>query len=166
MTRERAQDLNINRRVLGNFRKTPAEKHAMKAPKSWRAKRTGMSPEHLERIRQLGCAVCPENRNIEAHHLKSDAAKRERGVSLKATDRWAVPLCGRVHHPEIERLGSRREVEWFLSHGVDCHALAQALWNASEHGVAHMRRVREAHSQAAILHLTGHLRDMLARRPA
>jgi hypothetical protein len=49
---------------------------------------------------------------------------------MKATDQWGTPLC-RICHDDVEHVGSRREVEWFAKFGVDPHALAKALWNAS-----------------------------------
>ena len=133
-------------RVLGNFRKSVAER--AKPGQDWRSKRAGMSPEHLSLIRQLPCTCC-EHRPSQSHHLKSAAAAKERGVFLRATDRWAIPLCGLIHHPEIERMGSRKEREWFARFGIDPHELANALWAATG-DLARMGRVVIAHKQSAI----------------
>ncbi len=152
--------------VLGNFRKTRAERAVEAKPRSWREKRTGMSAEHLVRIRQLPCCVCPENRGIQAHHNKSGAASKFRGVSLKAPDCFAVPLCA-LHHEEVERLGSRRELEWFLSKSLmDPYGLAEGLWNATRRGLAAMRAVRDAHMQASITEAGRRLRTALGSRKA
>lgn len=145
------------KRMLANFRPSVSEQITAPAKKSWRASRTGMSPEHLRLIRQLPCCVCPDHRQIEAHHLKSGGAKAVRGISLKATDRHAVPLCFE-HHRAIERIGSRREIEWFMSFAIDCHALAQGLWNRSG-DVRQMSLVLTAHKLAAI-------RQLMAERKA
>ncbi len=151
-------------RVLGNFRKTRAERAVEAKPRSWREKRTGMSAEHLARIRLLPCCVCPENRDIQAHHLKSGVASKFRGVSLKAPDMFAVPLCA-LHHEEVERRGSRRELEWFQSKRLmDPYALADGLWNATRRGLAPMRAVRDAHMQAAIIEAARRLRTALGSR--
>lgn len=117
-------------------------------PPSWRSKRPGMSPSHLINIRSLPCSVCEGREGIEAHHLKSAAAAKERGVFMRATDRWSTPLC-REHHNSVERIGSRRERDWFSSFGIDCHALAQGLWNAKADAVQ-MDFVLRAHKQQAI----------------
>lgn len=119
---------------------------------TWRQRRAGMSPVHLALVRQLPCSVCPDRRVIQAHHLKSLGAMPERGLSLKATDRWAVPLCW-LHHHDIEGHGSRREVEWFAAFGLDAHALAQGLWNRTG-DLGAMARVLETHQQQAILTLS------------
>lgn len=120
----------------------------------WRFEREGMSDKHLALIRQLPCTCCPSTRQIEAHHLKSLAAGKERGTGLKATDRWAVPLCKWQHHADIERLGSRREVEWFAQFGIDPHALATALWNATGN-LDKMRKVLAAHKEHAAGKVSG-----------
>lgn len=133
---------------LANFRPSIAERAKKPAVQPWRQRRAGMSPEHLSLIRRLPCTCC-EHRPSQAHHLKSDAAASERGVYLKATDRWAVPMCALIHHPEIERHGSRKEREWFARFGIDPHELANALWAASG-DLARMGRVIIAHKQSAI----------------
>ena len=122
---------------------------------SRRSQRPGMSPQHLVHIRLLACACCYVRQGIEAHHLKSGPARRERGVGLKATDRWTLPLCGGPlgHHADLERYGSRREEEWFAEFGIDPHALAIGLWNRRGN-VDNMRAVLEAHKRSAILVLS------------
>lgn len=110
----------------GNFKPEPNPNK----PKKERAadKRPGMSPEHLTLIRQLPCCVCGQSPPSDPHHLK---IKSERGVGLKATDRWTLPMC-REHHNEIEKVGTTeaREEAWFLKHGISCFVLARAFWNA------------------------------------
>jgi hypothetical protein len=59
-------------------------------------------------------------------------------------DRWTVPLSRKMHE-ELERLGSRREWEWFKAHGIeDPLDLANALWHVSGN-LEQMRKVLEAH---------------------
>ena len=137
---------------LANFRPSVSERHA-RTRIDFRKARPGMSPLHLINIRSLECSVCHERRGIEAHHLKSNGAARERGVFLRATDRWAVPLCELEHHPAVERIGSRHECEWFATFGIDCHALAQGLWNARGDPVR-MDFVLREHKKQAIRQLS------------
>ena len=115
---------------IGNFRPSLAERNA-KRPKRG-SQRPGMSGTHLELIRLMPCSACLKvNGKSDPHHLKSLGAKAERGVGLKATDRWAVPLC-RSCHNEIEAISSPREPKWFADFGVaDVHELAHALWHAT-----------------------------------
>ena len=84
-----------------------------------------MDAKHIEMIRTLPSCISGLN-PCEAHHLK---IKQERGVGLRATDRWAVPLTHK-EHMELERFGSRKEEEWFKSRNVRCYELANALWGA------------------------------------
>lgn len=131
-------------KVLANFR----QPYAPKAPASqgWRKQRPGMSEAHLALIRKLPCTVC-HVRPSDAHHLKCGPARKERGVALKATDRWAVPAC-RFHHDDLERIGSRNEAAWFDSRGVNAVELANALWQATGN-LPRMALVLIAHKQAA-----------------
>lgn len=93
--------------------------------KSWRDRRDGMSEEYLAAIRQLPSCVSFQS-PVHAHHLQ---IKEERGIGLKATDKWAVPLT-EAEHRSLHRFGSRREIEWFSKRGIDSRKLAAELWSA------------------------------------
>lgn len=118
--------------MLANFR--PLFKTERPQRQRARDRREGMSERHLVRIRALQCCVIGcQQADIEAHHLKSGPARLERGIGLKASDRFAVPLCGFLHHNEIEHLGSRREEQWFRDVGINNpYLLAKALWDRSQ----------------------------------
>ena len=144
MPPHRAYELR-KREILANFR-TPVWK--LQKRERPRDQRPGMDPEHLANIRKLPCCLCGERgKFVHAHHLQSGAARKERGVGLKATDRHAISLCV-AHHTELHRLGSRREIEFFAERGVDCHALASGLWNRRGDSDA-MARVLLAHQLQA-----------------
>lgn len=133
--------VNLGEKRWCNFRKK-----GMKAPKGKSAadKRPGMSAKHLEAIRKLPCLITGRMPAGEAHHLKGTG---ERGIGLRSTDKWAVPLCHAVHM-ELEGVGSRNELAWFQGQGgiagrvsiEDPHALADALWHASP-DIARMTRI-------------------------
>ena len=127
-------------RVFGNFK--PARRERMKPKKSAAEKRPGMSEKHLALIRQMPCCVSLKMPAGEAHHIKSGTG--ERGMGLRSTDRWALPLS-HDKHMELERLGSRNEVKWFQQHGIeDPHELAAALW-ANTGDLSRMVAVLMAH---------------------
>lgn len=115
--------------LLGNFKKTRGLRAGHKNS-DWRTVRPGMSDEHLKNIRALPCCTCFAPAPSEAHHLKQTSAK-ERGASVKSTDRWTVPLCHEHHINGVERVGSRNELGWFLNRRVDALALAHSLWGAA-----------------------------------
>lgn len=109
--------------VYCNF-KPPKRERLKKKPRA-ADKRPGMSEAHLALIRKMPCAVSLKL-PAEAHHLKGTG---ERGMGLRSTDRWAVPLSHDLHM-DLERAGSRNEVRWFQERGIeDPHELAVALWN-------------------------------------
>lgn len=93
------------------------------------AERPGMSEAHLANIRRLPCCVTLKTGNVQAHHLKQTGAK-ERGIGIRSTDRWAVPLNADDHINGVERAGSKNEIKWFADRGVDCLELAVSLWIA------------------------------------
>ena len=89
---------------------------------------------------------------VSPHHLRSGAARKERGLGLKCTDRHSVPMCI-PHHAEVERVGSRNEIAYFAGYGIDCHALAEGLWNRRT-SYEDMARVLLAHQMAASAQLS------------
>lgn len=118
-------------------------------------RREGMSPRHLALIRQLSCCVTGRPGPNDPHHIKSGPAKAERGTSLKATDRWAVPLCREAHNA-VEDVGSRNEEEWFRARGIeDVVALATDLWAATGN-LELMRAVVWAHQNGVAYRLGAH----------
>jgi hypothetical protein len=126
-------------RVLANFksRSKPERRQSR-----WRDKRPGMSVPHCELVRECPCVVCLRVPAGTIHHLKEGTG--ERGIGVRSTDRWGVPLCPE-HHAEIERLGSRQETWHFLNNwSVDPHSLARSLW-ASTGDLAQMTRITIAH---------------------
>lgn len=129
----------INRpKVLGNFKnRGPKEKHKNSR---WREDRDGMSPTHLDLIRKLPCCIT-KGHGGEAHHLKSGTG--ERGMSVRSSDKWAVPLEHNTHM-EVEAAGTKNERTWFLERGIDPHELARALWSNTGNLEA-MRKVLETH---------------------
>jgi hypothetical protein len=131
--------------VYGNFKKP---KGAKKPKASKRAKRPGMSKDHVALIRRMPCCVTLAMPGGEIHHLKSGEAKQERGTGMRATDRWGVPMSHDAHMA-LERVGSRGERKWFRDRGIENpHALAAALWGATG-DLPRMIKVLMAHVRGA-----------------
>lgn len=125
--------------VLANFRKRAAKRQKPRKSDS----RPGMSADHLALIRKLPCCVTGRVPAGEAHHLK---ATGERGMGLRSTDRWAIPMAHEPHM-EVERAGSRNELAWFTARGIDAIDLATALWLATG-DLPRMTRIVIAHRSA------------------
>jgi hypothetical protein len=107
-------------KVWGNFRRPTKRK------KRARDKREGMSREHITLVSMLPSCISGL-RPCDPHHLR---VKEERGVGLRATDRWCVPLT-REEHRLVHTVGSRLEEDWFAERGVDARKLAEDLWKAT-----------------------------------
>jgi hypothetical protein len=97
-----------------------------------------MSKKHLANIRKL--PSCLSGRTpCEPHHLR---LAEERGVGLKATDRWAIPLT-HEEHMEVHMIGSKLEEQWFVDRGLLCYILARRLWDKKDDFEAMQRIVMD-----------------------
>jgi hypothetical protein len=85
--------------ILNNQR--PSLKERSKKHVSSQERREGNSQKHRAIVKHLPCVVCWKT-PVDGHHLKMGLAGGERGVGMRATDKWLVPLC-RLHHDELER---------------------------------------------------------------
>ena len=76
---------------------------------------------HLRLVAKQPCLICGR-RPCDAHHLRF---AQTRGLGLKVSDEFAVPLC-RGHHREVHRAGD--EARWWTTAGVDAIGIARKLW--------------------------------------
>lgn len=83
--------------------------------------------KHLDFIRSLPCAVCGNNIETEAAHVRSwhdGYAKRLTGIGEKPSDKWTVPLCSRHHREQHSII----ETTFWHHHQIDPFLLACKLW--------------------------------------
>src|SRR6185503_6422544 len=64
---------------------------------------------HLKFVAMQPCLICGREPS-QSHHL---TFCQRRGLSLKVSDEFTVPLCG-LHHDELHRSGSERK--WWEKH--------------------------------------------------
>ena len=76
---------------------------------------------HLRFVAKQPCLLCGRQPS-DAHHLRF---AQSRGLGLKVSDEFAVPLC-RAHHRELHRTG--RETDWWAKVGLEPISLARKLW--------------------------------------
>ena len=76
---------------------------------------------HLRFVAKQPCLVCGRQPS-DAHHLR---CAQSRGLSLKVSDEFTVPLC-RAHHRELHRAG--KETDWWAKAGLEPINLARKLW--------------------------------------
>jgi hypothetical protein len=89
---------------------------------------------HLKFIAKHPCLLCGRMPS-HAHHL---TFAQPRGLSLKVSDEFTVPLCA-VHHDECHRSGDERS--WWTRYGYDPSPVAAALW-------ADTRKTRDSEPEA------------------
>jgi len=77
--------------------------------------------EHLRFVASQPCLICGRSPS-HAHHLRYAQSK---GLSLKVSDEFTVPLCA-IHHHNIHTTG--REQEWWEKRKIDPLAIASQLW--------------------------------------
>jgi DNA recombination protein Rad52 len=84
-------------------------------------------PAHLKSVAKRACLAC-DRAPSHAHHL---TFAQPRGLSLKVSDEFTVPLCA-VHHDACHRFGDERG--WWEGRGYDPLPIAAALWTDSRRG--------------------------------
>jgi hypothetical protein len=77
--------------------------------------------EHLRLVATQACLVCGRQPS-DAHHLRF---AQGRGLGLKVSDEFTVPLC-RVHHREVHRHPNERD--WWTALNIDPLQIANSLW--------------------------------------
>jgi DNA recombination protein Rad52 len=79
------------------------------------------SKDHLRFVAQQPCLICGR-RPSQAHHIRY---AQPRGLALKVSDEFTVPLCA-IHHAENHRTGKERR--WWDERKIDPLAVAAQLW--------------------------------------
>jgi Rad52/22 family double-strand break repair protein len=84
------------------------------------------SKEHLRYVAQQPCLICGRS-SSHAHHIRF---AQSRGLRLKVSDEFTVPLCA-IHHQQNHATGNERL--WWQEHKIDPLAVAARLWRESQH---------------------------------
>ena len=82
------------------------------------------SKDHLRFVANQPCLICGRSPS-HAHHVRF---AQSRGLSLKVSDEFTVPLCA-IHHHNIHTTGKERE--WWEERNIDPLEVANALWQQS-----------------------------------
>jgi Rad52/22 family double-strand break repair protein len=80
--------------------------------------------EHLRFVASQPCLICGRSPS-HAHHVRYAQSK---GLSLKVSDEFTVPLCA-IHHHHIHTTG--KEKEWWQERNIDPVKIASGLWQQS-----------------------------------
>ena len=95
------------------------------------------SKEHLRFVAQQPCLICGRT-PTHAHHVRY---AQPRGLSLKVSDEFTVPLCA-IHHNHIHT--TLKEREWWQQRNIDPLKTAGELWQTSR---ARLLDEESAHSE-------------------
>ena len=79
------------------------------------------SKEHLRFVAQQPCLICGRSPS-HAHHVRF---AQSRGLGLKVSDEFTVPLCA-IHHQQNHATGNERL--WWQEHKINPLAVATRLW--------------------------------------
>jgi hypothetical protein len=82
------------------------------------------SKEHLRFVAHQPCVICGRIPS-HAHHVRY---AQQRGLGLKVSDEFTVPLCA-IHHHENHTTGNERR--WWEERKIDPLEIARALWRES-----------------------------------
>jgi hypothetical protein len=82
------------------------------------------SKEHLRFVASQPCLICGRT-PAHAHHVRYAQAK---GIALKVSDEFTVPLCA-IHHSENHATGD--ETRWWRERKIDPLTVAAELWGKS-----------------------------------
>jgi hypothetical protein len=83
------------------------------------------SKPHLRFVGSQPCLICDRTPS-HAHHVRFAQAK---GVALKVSDEFTVPLCS-IHHANNHATGDERK--WWRQHNIDPLIEAERLWRKSQ----------------------------------
>jgi hypothetical protein len=85
------------------------------------------SKEHLRFVARQPCLICGRTPS-HAHHVRF---AQSRGLGLKVSDEFTVPLCA-IHHSQNHQTGN--EKQWWEDRKLDPLAVAQELWQLHLNG--------------------------------
>ena len=88
--------------------------------------------EHLSFVAEQPCLVCGRSPS-HAHHIRY---AQPRGLGLKVSDEFTVPLCA-IHHSENHTTGNERR--WWQQHNLDPLSVARRLWQKSRSADRHAK---------------------------
>jgi DNA recombination protein Rad52 len=80
------------------------------------------SKAHLRFVARQPCLICGRAPS-HAHHIRY---AQSRGLGLKVSDEFTVPLCA-IHHSENHATGN--EKGWWEQHKIDPLVIAETLWH-------------------------------------
>jgi hypothetical protein len=82
------------------------------------------SKEHLRFVGRQPCLICGRAPS-HAHHIRF---AQSRGLGIKVSDEFTVPLCA-IHHQQNHATGNERR--WWEEHKLDPLSVAEQLWRRS-----------------------------------
>ena len=81
--------------------------------------------EHLKFVAHQPCLVCGRSPS-HAHHLRY---AQPRGLGLKVSDEFTVPVCA-THHHQLHQTGNERT--WWEEKKIDPLPVAEGLWRSTQ----------------------------------
>ena len=110
---------------------------AISEPKRIRCK------DHLRYVASQPCVICGRSPS-HPHHVRY---AQSRGIGLKVSDEFVIPLCA-IHHGQLHE--TTKEREWWQERKIDPLMIAAALWRDSQRRSL-VPEQKPAHSQTDLV---------------
>ena len=81
--------------------------------------------EHLRYVASQPCVICGRSPS-HAHHVRY---AQRRGLGIKVSDEFTVPLCA-THHGQLNN--TKKEREWWQARKIDPLMIASTMWRESQ----------------------------------
>jgi hypothetical protein len=112
----------LKAKLDGKYVKTRhANGSALHYVEGWRTIAEANRMEHLRFVARQPCLICGRT-PAQAHHIRY---AQPRGLGIKVSDEFTVPLCA-IHHSENHATGDERR--WWGERKIDPLVVAERLW--------------------------------------
>ena len=102
--------------------------------------------DHLRFVASQPCLICGRAPS-HAHHIRY---AQPRGLGLKVSDEFTVPLCA-IHHGQIHETG--KETEWWQKRNIDPLKAAADLWRDSRRAQSNLAKIGSSASAKLECHV-------------
>ena len=102
--------------------------------------------DHLRFVASQPCLICGRAPS-HAHHIRY---AQPRGLGLKVSDEFTVPLCA-IHHGQIHETG--KETEWWQKRDIDPLKAAANLWRDSRAAQSNLAEIGSSASTKLECHV-------------
>ena len=113
-------------------------------------KASSRSPSRGGYAARITSALWQANLALSADHAHHIRYAQPRGLGLKVSDEFTVPLCA-IHHGQIHETG--KETEWWQTRNIDPLKAAADLWRDSRRAQSNLAKIGSSASAKLECHV-------------